>query len=101
MHVDTLKCMWITVIRWLALIPALIVSFLVAHAIFELALPAIQSHLGYSDDDVAGMSIMDQVGVFGPYDGAIFAFISVLICYLIAPRAKIIVSLIVLALEFL
>ena len=63
--------------------------------------PMIQTHLGISDDDLYGMSIMDQEVVFGPYGEGIFAFFSILACYMITPRSKIAVSLGILFLELL
>jgi len=91
--------MSITVLRWVLLVPALIVSFFISHLIFQLLFPLIQQHLGI--DEVQDLSIMDEVRLFGPYGSAIPAFFSVLVCYAVAPRAKIILSLIVLGVEFL
>ena len=61
----------------------------------------IQNHLGISDDDLYGMSIMDQDIVFGPYGGGIFAFFSVLACYVVVPHVKIAASPGLLFLELL
>ena len=89
------------VIRWVLLLPALGLAFFIAHFVFQLAFPMIQAHLGISEDDLYGMSIMDQEVVFGPYGGGIFAFFSILVSYMVTPRAKIVVSLGILFLELL
>jgi hypothetical protein len=91
----------ISLIRWAFLLPVLGLAFFIAHFVFQLMFPMIQTHLGISDDDLYGMSIMDQDVVFGPYGGGIFAFFSILSCYMITPRAKIAVSLAILFLELL
>ena len=91
----------ITLIRWAFLLPVLGLAFFIAHLVFQLMFPMIQTHLGISDDDLYGMSIMDQEVVFGPYGEGIFAFFSILACYMITPRSKIAVSLGILFLELL
>jgi|ERR1700677_3975378 len=90
---------YIPLIRWLALIPALIGTAFIAHLVFEGVFTVIQQHLGISDEDLYGMSIMDQMHAFGIYGCGIVAFFSVLTCYVVAPRAKLIVSLVVLVLQ--
>jgi hypothetical protein len=86
----------ITLIRWLLLLPALCLAFFAAQFVWQLAFPMVQRHLGISDEELYGMSIMDGEFVFGSYALVIFAFFFVLTGYLVAPRAKIIVSLVIL-----
>jgi hypothetical protein len=87
--------------RWVLLVPAIIAAFFVSHCLFQLLFRVVQAHVGISDEDLYGMSIMDEVGVFGPYEEAVFAFVSVLFVYLIAPRGKFIASIVILSLQLL
>src|ERR1700679_600087 len=77
-----------SIIRWGLLLPSLIVASFLSIWVFQLVFPFFRNLLGYSQDDLYDMSLMDQEFIFGPYGLGITAFFLVLTAYTVAPRAK-------------
>jgi hypothetical protein len=77
-----------SLIRWSLLLPSLVAATFLSIGVFQLIFPFFRNLLGYSQDDLYGMSVMDQEFVFGPYGLGITAFFLVLTAYTVAPRFK-------------